>query len=102
MGEDYYAAMHRIEQRRMVGSWAEGDAVDVPMTGDEREPRVSLAAQLAEPDLKFETHLDLVKETREVLNHNAPPGEKQPMENENGRRLRAPPGYPLGASPDFL
>jgi len=89
--EDDYAAMDRIEQRRMISSWPEGDSVDVPMTGNEREPRLRLAALLAEPDLRFETRLDLVKEMCEVLNHNAPPEEKQPMKYESGRQPRAPP-----------
>jgi hypothetical protein len=91
MGEDYYAAMDRIEQRLMIGSRTERVLVDLPLTGREQEPRLSLAAQSAEPDLKFETRLDLVKEEREVLHLHAPPEEKRPMENENERRPRAPP-----------
>lgn len=69
MAEDEYAAMERVEQRRMVGSRAEGDPVDVPMTGNEREPRLRLAAQWAKPDLRFKTRLALVEQICVVLNH---------------------------------
>jgi hypothetical protein len=82
--------MDRIEQQRIVSSRPEGDPVDLPVTANEREPRLRLAAQSAEPDLRFETRLDLVKEMREVLNHRTPKDEEQPTENENGRQPQAP------------
>jgi hypothetical protein len=89
--QDEYAAMDRIEQRLIVSSRPEGDPVDLPVTGDEREQLLSLAAQLAEPDLRFETRLDLVQQMCDVLNHRSPPEKKQPTQKENGRRPRAPP-----------
>jgi hypothetical protein len=101
VGEDDYAAMDRIEQQRIVSSRPEGHPLDLPLTGREQEQPLGLAAQWAKPDLRFEMRLDLVKEMRKVLNHRTPKDEEQPVENENGRRPRAPAGYPLGASPAF-
>jgi hypothetical protein len=94
VAEDYYAAMERVEQRLDIAPPAapadEANSSE-PLNGDEREQLLDLAAQLAEPDLSAEVRLGLVGRVRQVLNHNPPPEKKEPIEQENGRRPRAPP-----------
>jgi hypothetical protein len=65
------------------------DNPDPAVNGTEWEHLLDLAEQPAEPDLGIEARLDLVERMCEVLNDRTPPEEKQPIEDENGRRPRA-------------
>jgi hypothetical protein len=91
VAEDYYAAMDRIEQRLDVGLSSEPDPAKIQLSDGERVQLLDLATRLAEPELGVESRLDLADRMCRMLNHNAPPEEKQPIENENGSRPRAPP-----------
>ncbi len=112
VADDYYAAMDRVEQRLFVrarGQIAPPAAAmeehneDEPLNDDERGQLLDLADQLAAADLSPEMRMDLVERIRQVLNHSGTPDEDEPppIGQENGRRQRGPPGYPLGASPAF-
>jgi hypothetical protein len=90
VAEDYYAAMDVVEKRLEVALPETEDHADSQVNDDERAHLLELATQLAEPELDVEVRLDLVDQLCRVLNHRTPPEEKQPMENENGRRPRAP------------
>jgi hypothetical protein len=91
VAEDYYAAMEVVEKRLEVAPPEREDKADPPVNDDERSHPLELATQLAEPELGIETRLDLVDRMCQMLNHKTLPDEKQPMQNENGRRARAPP-----------
>jgi hypothetical protein len=91
MAEDYYAAMEVVEKRLEVIPQEKEDHADPQVNDDERAHLLELATQLAEPNLSIGTRLDLVDQMCQVLTHKAPPDEKQPIENKNGRRPRAPP-----------
>jgi site-specific recombinase XerD len=91
VAEDYYAAMEVVEKRLEVIPQEKEKNADPPVNDSERAHLLELAAQLAEPELGVEVRLDLVGRICEVLNHKTPLKEKQPIENENGRRPRAPP-----------
>ena len=91
VAEDYYAAMEVVEKRLQVAPPEMEDDAKPRVNDNERAQLLELATQLAEPELGVEVRLDLVEQMCEVLNHRSPPEKKQPMENENGRRPRAPP-----------
>jgi hypothetical protein len=91
VADDYYAAMDVVEQRLEVALPEMENYTDPPVDDDERAHLLELAAQLAEPKLGVEVRLDLVGRICEVLNHKTPMKEKQPVEDENGKRPRAPP-----------
>jgi hypothetical protein len=90
VAEDYYAAMEQLEKRKDMARQAE-DSVGPTVNESERAQLLALATQLAEPELGVGSRLDLVDQICQVLNHKAPPEEKQPIENKNGRRPRATP-----------
>jgi integrase/recombinase XerC len=94
VAEDYYAAMDRVEQRLQITPPAteaddsrDGEALD----DREREQLLDLTDQLADPDLNPEDRIELVERMRQVLNHDGLPEKEEPIEQENGRRPRAPP-----------
>jgi hypothetical protein len=86
--------MERVEQRLEISppaAPADEASGGESLHDGEREQLLGLAEQLAEPDLSAEVRLGLVGRVRQVLNHNPPPEKKEPIEQENGRRPRAPP-----------
>jgi hypothetical protein len=91
VAEDYYAAMKVVEKRLEVVPPDADDTADPPVNDNERAHLLELATQLAEPELGVEVRLGLVGQICEVLNHRTLPEEKQPIQQENGRRPRAPP-----------
>jgi hypothetical protein len=93
VAEDYYAAMQVVEKRLEVPQPSPEleDGVHEPLNGNERADLHYLATQLAEPDLTVEVRLNLVDRMCQVLNGTEAPDEKQALQNENGRRQRAPP-----------
>jgi hypothetical protein len=90
VAEDYYAAMEQVEKHNDMARQAE-DSVGPTVNESERAQLLALATRLAEPELGVGSRLDLVDQMCQVLNHKAPPEEKQPIEIKNGRRPRAPP-----------
>lgn len=104
VAEDYYAAMDRVEQRLQIApSAAKADDGEdsEPLDDHDREQLLDLIDQLTNPDLHPEDRIELVERMRRILNHDGLPEKKEPTEQENGRRPRGRPGYPLGASPAF-
>jgi hypothetical protein len=91
VAEDYYAAMDVVEKRLDVAPPEREGHTDPPINDDERAHLLDLAIQLAEPDLSVGTRLDLVDRMCQVLDHKTPMKERQPVEDENGKRPRAPP-----------
>jgi Flp pilus assembly CpaE family ATPase len=93
VAEDYYAAMERVEQRLRIAPLAaqtdEGNDGE-PLDDGERQQLLHLEEQLAEPDLSPEVRMELVDRMRQVLTHNTLPQKEEPIEQENGRRPRAP------------
>jgi hypothetical protein len=90
VAEDYYAAMEQVEKRMDMAQQAE-DPVGPTVNESERAQLLALATRLAEPELGVGSRLDLVDQMCQVLNHRTPPEKKQPLEDENERRPRAPP-----------
>ncbi len=104
VADDSYSAMTRVEQRfdiaPPVAQENENNGSEL-LNDDEREQVLDLIDQLANPDLSAEERIDLAERMRQVLNHNGLAEKEKPTEQENGRRPRGPPGYPLGAPPAF-